>query len=81
MACYTYRCECGEYLEVVKSMKDPDPEIHDHNGCCGRLTRDYSGINFNADQGKSDPKSPMYWKKGKSTEQISRVIAGESAPF
>lgn len=76
---YTFICEsCGESIDIWKGINDPAPELHE---CGGKLKRDYSTIGFVADQGKSDPKSSMYWKKGKTASQIADVLATKQNPY
>jgi hypothetical protein len=33
------------------------------------------------ESGRRDPKSSLYWKNGKTADQISHVIAGEAEPY
>ena len=33
------------------------------------------------EHGRRDPSSPMYWKRGKSNDEISKVISGEKTPY
>jgi len=82
MPSYSYYCDCGEACEIEYTWDQVNSgALGNKPKCpnCGEtMKRDYSGISINADQGKFDPSSPMFWKRGKSNEQISRVLTGEA---
>ena len=83
MPTYTYCCDnCGEKYDYDYTWEEVDAgAVVAKHYCfeCGKeLRRDYSGIRMNADQGKFDPKSSNFWKKGKSAEEVSRVLTGEA---
>lgn len=85
MPTYTYECKsCGNSFNASFTWN----EINENESLlkcvpckqCGSIdvARDFSGIRINADQGKFDPKSPMYWKNGKSPDQIATILNNNS---
>ena len=78
MPVYTYQCpKCKHSEDVIKPFSEATKT--ENCECCGEeMNRDYSKVSIIADQGKNDPNSPMYWKKGKTNQQVSDVIAEES---
>jgi len=72
MATYSYTCDkCKKEIDYTLGMNEDRPEIHEE--CGGELKRIYS-VRVNADQGKSDPSSPMYWKKGLSDARVADIL-------
>lgn len=78
MPVYTYYCKkCNKYDDVIKSFSESSDPCYCEE-CKEEMNRDYSKVGIIADQGKNDPNSPMYWKRGKTNKQVSDVIAEES---
>lgn len=80
MPVHSFECpECGEEFDIITTDVEKERECSNCEYVGKMIWRPW--MNHNANQGKSDPKSPMYWKKGKSAEQISRVLTDEAKPY
>lgn len=79
---FTFCCdECKVCYDYEYSRKEVDcgklSELKYCVDCSSELKRDYSGVRVNADQGKFDPKSTNYWKRGKTNSHIADVLNGK----
>lgn len=80
MPFYMFKCkDCSKDLEAFCShdmlgqITTKDGSLKDRCDCGGELSRQYS-INLGADIYKNDPRSNGYWKRGKTNDQVARII-------
>lgn len=81
----SYKIIDGVSYYKTRSMKDWEVQPKDICEKCGSKnieppTDHYKNI-AGHESGRRDPNSPMYWKRGKTNEQISKVLTGESNPY
>lgn len=81
----SYKIIDGISYYKTKNMKDWEITPKDSCNKCGSYNiakpiDNYKNI-AGRESGRRDPSSPLYWKKGKSVDEISKVISGEKEPY
>jgi putative FmdB family regulatory protein len=81
MPFYKFKCSSCEN-EFKKKMSMAEAENTTECSSCGhKATRDYGKINVDETSEFRDPKSARYWKNNLSSQEQSRVMAGERDPY
>lgn len=82
MPFYNFKCaDCGKDLEMIISSSSLEQivtkngSLKDHCECGGELKREYGTFGLGPDIYKNDPRSNGYWKRGKTNDQVARIIA------
>jgi predicted nucleic acid-binding Zn ribbon protein len=82
MPFYNFKCkDCGKDLEMfcthanLEQVTTKEGSLKDHCECGGELKREYLSIGLGPDIYKNDPRSNGYWKKGKTNDQVARIIS------
>jgi hypothetical protein len=81
----TYKYSNGLSLYKTPEMRDWKEVPTDKCEKCKNEDMNFPIEHFSnisgKESGRRDPKSSLYWKNGKTADQISHVIAGEAEPY
>lgn len=82
---YSFVClHCGEPKNLNCYMRDYENEkekIKDCGSCGGPLVRSFVNVNLQGSDGKSNPNSINNWQNGKTDDEITDVMFGDSEPY
>ena len=82
MPFYNFKCvNCEKEVEklcsatTLEQMINASGSLNDACECGGEMKREYGSFGLGPDIYKNDPRSNGYWKRGKTNDQIARIIS------